>query len=64
LSDEELQERNGIKKEGEKQSTYFNPKWKDEVRKLSDEELQERINSKDWQPSYRELCELELRARK
>ena len=43
---------------------YSGYKWIDTIKNLSDEELQERINSKDWQDVYRILCKNELENRK
>jgi Na+-transporting methylmalonyl-CoA/oxaloacetate decarboxylase gamma subunit len=43
---------------------YFNSKWQEDIKSLSDEELRVRMGSEDWQPEYRELCEKELNSRK
>ena len=43
---------------------YFNSKWREDIKSLSDEELRVRMGSEDWQPEYRELCEKELNSRK
>lgn len=43
---------------------YSNSSWVDSIKDLSNEELQERINSEDWQYEYRALCKKELENRK
>lgn len=43
---------------------YSNSNWADSIKDLSNEELQERIDSEDWQFEYRALCKKELENRK
>lgn len=43
---------------------YAGLNWADNIKKLSNEELQERINSMDWQDEYKILCKKELESRK
>ena len=43
---------------------YKQPSWEQTISELSTEELINRINSKEWQPKYREMCETELKGRK
>ena len=43
---------------------YSNSSWIDKIKNLSNEELQERINSEDWEYEYKVLCKKELESRK
>ena len=59
------QEQNDIEKIKEiMNNEYFNSSWEKNIKNLSDEELQERANSEEWQPEYRVLCMQELENRK
>lgn len=65
LSSNHTHEQNNIEKIEEIiNNEYFNSNWKRSIENLSNEELQERANSEEWQPEYRVLCMQELENRK
>ena len=53
-----------IEDEVREKQEYEYTTWEDRISTLSTEELNERINSEDWQDDYKALCKKELEKRK
>ena len=53
-----------IEDEIREKQEYEYTTWEDRISVLSTEELNERINSEDWQDDYKALCKKELENRK